>query len=41
MHGQKVERFETSREQNFEIDDEFDFWLDEQILLKRAAEGRA
>ncbi len=40
LHGGKVERFETSREQNFEIDDDFDFWLNERILLKRAAERR-
>lgn len=40
MHGERVERFETSREQNFEIDEDFDFWLNEQILLKRAREGR-
>jgi len=33
--GNKVERLEISREQNIEIDDDFDFWLAEQILLKR------
>jgi CMP-N-acetylneuraminic acid synthetase len=33
--GKKVERVLTSREENVEIDDEFDFWLAEQILLKR------
>jgi CMP-N-acetylneuraminic acid synthetase len=32
--GQNSEQFEISREQNIEIDDEFDFWLAEQILLK-------
>jgi N-acylneuraminate cytidylyltransferase len=36
--GKKVERLETTREQNVEIDDEFDFWVAEQILLKRAKE---
>jgi len=34
-YGKKVGRIEISREQNVEIDDEFDFWLAEQILLKR------
>lgn len=37
MHGPKMGRVETSKEQNMEIDDEFDFWLNEQILLKRKA----
>jgi len=37
MFGKKVERVFISREQNIEIDDEFDFWLAEQILLKRKA----
>lgn len=32
--GKKVERMEISREQNIEIDDNFDFWLAEQVLLK-------
>lgn len=36
--GRKVARLKTSREQNVEIDDEFDFWLAEQILLKRQRE---
>ncbi|MEW6482426.1 MAG: acylneuraminate cytidylyltransferase family protein [bacterium] len=40
MFGKKVERFETTREQNIEIDDEFDFWIAEQILLKRIKEGK-
>jgi CMP-N,N'-diacetyllegionaminic acid synthase len=35
MYGDKVERLVISREENVEIDDEFDFWLAEQILLKR------
>lgn len=38
MHGKKVERVETSREQNIEIDDPFDFWMAEQVLLKRLEE---
>lgn len=33
--GKKPEKVIISREQNFEIDDEFDFWLVEQILLKK------
>jgi len=40
MHGRRVERMEISREQNFEIDDEFDFWINEQILRKRMKEGK-
>ena len=38
LFGKKVERVENSREQNVEIDDEFDFWLVEQLLLKRIRE---
>ncbi len=34
-HGKKLERLVTDREQNAEIDDEFDLWLMEQLLLKR------
>lgn len=34
-YGQKLGRVETDREQNVEIDDEFDFWLAEQVLLER------
>lgn len=33
--GRKREKVIISREQNFEIEDEFDFWLNEQILKKR------
>ncbi|MBP7088038.1 MAG: acylneuraminate cytidylyltransferase family protein [Candidatus Omnitrophica bacterium] len=32
--GKNTQRIETTREENIEIDDEFDFWLAEQILLK-------
>ena len=35
LWGRKMERLLISREQNFEIDDEFEFWLNEQILKKR------
>lgn len=38
--GKKSERVETTREQNVEIDDDFDCWLAEQILLKRVKERR-
>ncbi len=37
LWGEKMEVMLTSREQNFEIDDEFDFWLNEQILRERLA----
>ena len=40
LFGKKVERFKTSREENVEIDDDFDFWMAEQILLKRLKEGK-
>ena len=36
-YGKKIERVITDREQNIEIDDEFDLWLAEQVLRKRAA----
>ncbi len=35
MFGEKVAHYETTREENMEIDDTFDFWLNEQILRKR------
>lgn len=38
LFGKKAERIEISREQNIEIDDDFDFWLAEKILEKRIAE---
>ena len=38
LWGRRMEKFITSKEQCFEIDDEFDFWLNEQILRKRIAE---
>lgn len=38
--GDKVERMVTTREENIEIDDEFDFWLAEQALLRRQKEIR-
>jgi CMP-N-acetylneuraminic acid synthetase len=33
--GKKMEKLATTKEQNVEIDDDFDFWLAEQILKKR------
>ncbi len=41
MFGKKVGRLEISREENVEIDDEFDLWLAEQILLKRNKASKA
>ena len=34
-HGKKLENLVTDREQNLEIDDEFDFWLMEQLFLRQ------
>jgi len=34
-YGKKIERVILDKEQNVEIDDEFDFWLAEQALKKR------
>jgi len=33
--GKKIERVITDKEQNVDIDDDFDFWIAEQILKKR------
>ena len=35
-YGTRIERYLLGREQNLDIDDEFDFWLAEQILNRRA-----
>lgn len=35
LWGKKMKKIIISKEQNFEIDDEFDFWLNEQILKIR------
>ncbi|MDR2368213.1 MAG: acylneuraminate cytidylyltransferase family protein [Deltaproteobacteria bacterium] len=40
LFGQKAETLVTSREENVDIDEEFDFWLAEKILEKNLAEGR-
>jgi len=34
-YGEKIERVILDKEQNIDIDDEFDFWLAEQVLKKR------
>lgn len=34
-YGSRIERVVLDREQNVEIDDEFDLWLAEQVLLRR------
>ena len=36
-HGEKIERVYLDREQNVEIDDEFDFWLAEQVMKRWGA----
>lgn len=40
LTDKKVGRIEIAREENIEIDDDFDFWMVEQILLKRIKEHR-
>lgn len=37
-YGKRAERLLLNREQNLDIDDEFDFWVAEQLLLKRSKE---
>lgn len=37
IFGRNLKKYYASREENVEIDDVFDFWLAEQILLKRMA----
>jgi N-acylneuraminate cytidylyltransferase len=39
LFGRKAGTLVTSREENVDIDDEFDFWLAEKILEKALAEG--
>ena len=34
-YGRKMEKMLTDREQNVQIDDEFDFWLAEQVMRRR------
>lgn len=38
-YGKKMERMVIDSEQNVEIDDEFEFWLAEQVMFKRIKEG--
>lgn len=40
MFGKNAQRILTTREENVEIDDEFDFWLAEQILFERIKKGK-
>ena len=40
LRGSKMEKVIITTEQNFEIDDEFDFWLNEQILKRRLGLGK-
>lgn len=35
QYGERLEHFYVSRECNIEVDDEFDLWLAEQVLLRR------
>ncbi|OGX27174.1 MAG: hypothetical protein A2787_08605 [Omnitrophica WOR_2 bacterium RIFCSPHIGHO2_01_FULL_48_9] len=37
LYGKKAGNVFTGREENIEIDEEFDFWLAEQVLLKQHA----
>jgi CMP-N,N'-diacetyllegionaminic acid synthase len=39
-YGERMEHFPTDREENVEVDDDFDCWLAEQILLRRLS-GRS
>lgn len=41
MYGKKACKILTSREENIEIDDNFDFWLAEQVLLRGRNFGRS
>jgi len=40
QYGTRLEHYHNTREGNVEIDEEFDFWLAEQVLLRRMAEQR-
>lgn len=40
QYGRHIERVYLDREQNVEIDDEFDFWVTEQIMSRRLASQR-
>jgi CMP-N-acetylneuraminic acid synthetase len=39
LFGKKVQRVFTSRDENVEIDDDFDFWIAEQILRRKIRKG--
>jgi len=38
-YGKRIERMLIDREQNIDIDEEFDFWLAEKVMLRRRARG--
>lgn len=40
-YGKKIEQVVLDREQNLDIDDPFDLWVAEQVLLRRAKEAGA
>lgn len=40
-YGQRIERVMLDREQNIDIDDEFDFWMAEKILERRLSARRS
>ena len=40
MFGKNAQRFFTTKDENIEIDEEFDFWLAQQILVRRKKERR-
>ena len=40
QYGDRLEQLHVCREGSIEIDEEFDFWMAEQVLLRRIAEGR-
>ena len=39
-YGKKIEHFETNRPENIDIDEEFDLWLAERVLLESECVGR-
>jgi CMP-N-acetylneuraminic acid synthetase len=39
LWGERKERFTVDREETFEIDDEFDLWLNERILERKTGCG--
>jgi CMP-N-acetylneuraminic acid synthetase len=41
QYGERLEHLHNCREGSVEVDDEFDLWLVERILMRREAEGRS